>query len=193
LPPVAQDCDLRRRDAERVSEYLPAPGGWCQHGAELPHYRRRKETKRVEVTLYTDGACSGNPGPGGWAAVLIWGENRKEISGFEADTTNNRMEITAVVQGLRALTRSCSVRVHSDSSYVVNAFQKRWLDKWKRNGWRTSTGKPVENQDLWLELLSVMEPHKVRFEWVEGHGDDAINNRCDELARQAIKQRGGIG
>ncbi|MDA8346711.1 MAG: ribonuclease HI [Thermaerobacter sp.] len=145
----------------------------------------------MDITIYTDGACSGNPGPGGWAAVLVAGERRREISGFAADTTNNRMEMTAVIQGLKALTQPCNVRVHSDSSYVVNAFQKRWLDKWQKNGWRTSTGKPVENQDLWQELLSAIGQHKVKFEWVEGHASDPLNNRCDELAKEAIRQRGG--
>ena len=145
----------------------------------------------MEVMLYTDGACSGNPGPGGWAALLIAGEHEKELSGFAADTTNNRMEITAVIEGLKALTRPCEVRVVSDSSYVVNAFEKRWIANWQRNGWRTSTGKPVENQDLWQELLERLRLHKVRFAWVEGHAADARNNRCDELARQAI--RDGLG
>ncbi len=142
----------------------------------------------MDVTVYTDGACSGNPGPGGWAAILIAGEHQKEISGFAPETTNNRMEITAVLEALRALTRPSTVRVHSDSSYVVNAFRKRWLDNWQRNGWRTSTGKPVENQDLWQALLAVASQHKVNFEWVEGHASDRLNNRCDEMAREAIRQ-----
>ena len=142
----------------------------------------------MDVTVYTDGACSGNPGPGGWAAILIAGEHQKEISGFAPETTNNRMEITAVLEALRALTRPSTVRVHSDSSYVVNAFRKRWLDNWQRNGWRTSTGKPVENQDLWQALLAVASQHKVHFEWVEGHASDRLNNRCDEMAREAIRQ-----
>lgn len=145
----------------------------------------------MDVTIYTDGACSGNPGPGGWAAILVAGENQKELSGFAPDTTNNRMELTAVVQGLRALQRPSNVRVHSDSSYLVNAFQKRWLANWQRNGWRTSTGRPVENQDLWQELIASMQPHQVKFEWVKGHAGNPLNNRCDELARQAIQRRDG--
>ncbi len=147
----------------------------------------------MDVTLYTDGACSGNPGPGGWAAVLIAGDRTKEISGFDAATTNNRMEIMAVIEGLKALRAPSTVHVHSDSSYVVNAFRKRWLDNWQRNGWRTSSGKPVENQDLWRELLACAAPHRVVFGWVEGHANDKMNNRCDELARLAIKERAGIG
>ena len=145
----------------------------------------------MDVVIYTDGACSGNPGPGGWAAVLTAGENRREISGFAAETTNNRMEIMAVIEGLRALNRPCSVRVVSDSAYVVNAFRKRWLANWQRNGWQTSARRPVENQDLWQELLGVMRPHSVDFEWVKGHAANPFNNRCDELAREAITQRGG--
>lgn len=145
----------------------------------------------MNVTIYTDGACSGNPGPGGWAAILISGDSQKEISGFAAQTTNNRMELTAVLEGLRALKLPCSVEVRSDSSYLVNAFRKRWLDNWQRNGWKTSTGRPVENQDLWQELLAVMGPHQVQFEWVRGHSVNPLNNRCDELARQAIQRRGG--
>lgn len=153
------------------------------------------ETQRgveaLDVTIYTDGACSGNPGPGGWAAILIADTNQKEISGFAAETTNNRMELTAVVEGLKALKRPCDVHVRSDSSYLVNAFRKRWIANWQKNGWRTSAGRPVENQDLWQELLASMRPHQVQFEWVKGHSENPLNNRCDELARQAIKRRAG--
>ena len=144
----------------------------------------------MDVILYTDGACSGNPGPGGWAALLTWGDARKEISGYAKSTTNNRMELTALLEGLQALKSPCSVVVRSDSTYVVNAFRQGWLERWQRNGWRTAQGGAVENQDLWRALLQAMTPHKVAFEWVKGHARDAGNNRCDELAREAIRRAG---
>ncbi len=144
----------------------------------------------MEVVLYTDGACSGNPGPGGWAAVLIWGERRKEISGYSPSTTNNRMELTALLEGLAALKTPCTVQVHSDSTYVVNAFRQGWLTRWQRNGWRTSQGSAVENQDLWQAILRTAEPHDVKFNWVKGHARSTENNRCDELAREAIRRHG---
>ena len=144
----------------------------------------------MEVILYTDGACSGNPGPGGWAAVLMWGERRKEVSGYAPSTTNNRMELTALLEGLAALKTPCTVQVHSDSTYVVNAFRQGWLTRWQRNGWRTSQGAAVENQDLWQAILRAAEPHDVKFNWVKGHGRSAENNRCDELAREAIRRHG---
>ena len=143
----------------------------------------------MDVILYTDGACSGNPGPGGWAAVLIWGERRKEISGYAASTTNNRMELTALLQGLAALKTPCSVQVHSDSTYVVNAFRQGWLTRWQKNGWRTSQGTAVENQDLWQAILQAMRSHDVQFHWVKGHARNTENNRCDELAREAIRRQ----
>ena len=141
----------------------------------------------MTVTIYTDGACSGNPGPGGWAAILRHEEHSKEISGYEEQTTNNRMELMAAIRGLQALKRPCSVQLHSDSSYMVNAFTKGWLDNWQRNGWKTSSKQPVENQDLWRELLAQREKHEVQFVKVKGHADDEHNNRCDELARMEIK------
>ncbi len=142
-----------------------------------------------EVTIYTDGACSGNPGPGGWAAVLRFGAHCKEMSGFVAGTTNNRMEIMAALEGLRALKEPCKVTVCSDSTYLVNAFEKGWLRNWQANGWKTAEKKPVENQELWQILLIAIKKHghDVRFVKVPGHADDADNNRCDELARAAIK------
>jgi ribonuclease HI len=143
-----------------------------------------------EVTLYTDGACSGNPGPGGWGAVLMFGDQRKEFSGGEAPTTNNRMELLAVIEGLRKLNQPCKVTVYSDSAYLVNAFLQKWIDGWQRNGWTTSNKKkPVENQDLWKALLEQMAIHEVSYVKVKGHSDNVWNNRCDELAREAI-QRG---
>lgn len=139
-----------------------------------------------EVTIYTDGACSGNPGPGGWGAILLSGDYRKELSGFEPSTTNNRMEIRAAIESLRALRYPCSVRLYSDSAYLVNAFRQNWLANWQRNGWRNARKEPVENQDLWRELLEVARPHRVEWIKVKGHADNALNNRCDELARAAI-------
>ncbi|MFZ5818162.1 MAG: ribonuclease HI [Bacillota bacterium] len=139
-----------------------------------------------EVTIYTDGACSGNPGPGGWGAILMHGEHRKELSGFEPSTTNNRMEIQAAIEALRALKYPCRVKLYSDSAYLVNAFRQNWLGNWQRNGWINSKKEPVENQDLWRELLEVTRPHQVEWIKVKGHADNPYNNRCDELARAAI-------
>jgi ribonuclease HI len=136
----------------------------------------------TEVTIYTDGACSGNPGPGGWAAILIAGNYKKELSGGEANTTNNRMELAGVINGLRALTRPCNVTIYSDSAYVVNAFNQNWLGKWMTNGWKNSAKAEVANSDLWKELAVLTATHKVTFSKVKGHADDELNNRCDELA-----------
>lgn len=135
------------------------------------------------MKLYTDGACSGNPGPGGWAAVLIFGPHKKEISGFEEQSTNNRMEMTAVIQGLKALKEPCAVTVYSDSEIVVKAFNDGWIDSWLRSNFKQ--GK-VKNIDLWKEMLEVIKPHSVKWIWVKGHADNELNNRCDELARKAI-------
>lgn len=143
---------------------------------------------RKTVTLYTDGACSGNPGFGGYAGILIYGEIRREYSGGEISTTNNRMEVTAVIAGLKRLKYPCDVEVYSDSAYTVNAFENGWIYAWKKNGWKKSDGKPVLNVDLWEELLSLTKTHKVTFHKVAGHADNALNNRCDELARAAITE-----
>ncbi len=140
------------------------------------------------VTIYTDGACSGNPGPGGWGAVLLYNGFRREMSAYEPDTTNNRMELTAAIQALSALREPCEVRLYSDSSYLVNAFSQRWLENWQRHGWLKSDKKPVENQDLWRELLRLTGVHAVTWLKVKGHADNPENNRCDELATLAIKQ-----
>lgn len=139
------------------------------------------------IQLYTDGACSGNPGPGGWAAILKYGNHIKELSGSMPQTTNNRMELFAVISGLGALKERCQVTVYSDSSYVVDAFNKKWVDNWQRNGWKTADKKPVENQDLWRLLLLTMRKHEVRYEKVPGHADHEENNRCDYLAKAAIQ------
>ena len=147
------------------------------------------ETKPLKtVDIYTDGACSGNPGPGGWAAVLRFGVHEKELSGSMPHTTNNRMEVFAVISALGALKERCHVRIHSDSAYVVNAFKQGWIDNWQKRGWKTSDGNPVENQDLWRLLLIVVRKHEVEFIKVPGHADCAENNRCDELARAEIQK-----
>ena len=139
-----------------------------------------------EVTIYTDGACSGNPGPGGWGAILIYGENKKEISGGEKETTNNIMEITAVIESLKLLKYPCDVRLYSDSAYVVNAFNNNWVESWQKNGWINSKKEEVKNKELWKELIELTKTHKVTFIKVKGHSDNEFNNRCDELARDAI-------
>ncbi|MBB3112618.1 ribonuclease HI [Paenibacillus phyllosphaerae] len=141
-----------------------------------------------EVMIYTDGACSGNPGPGGWGAVLFYGEHKKEISGGENPSTNNRMEIKAVIEALQLLKEPCKAVVYSDSAYVVNCFQNNWIRGWLRNGWKNSKGQPVENQDLWQTLWALMQKHAVTYVKVKGHSDNQWNNRCDELARAAIKR-----
>lgn len=141
---------------------------------------------KKEVTVYTDGACSKNPGPGGWAAVLKFGEHIREVSGGERQTTNQRMEIQAVVEALQALKESCHVKIHSDSAYVVNCIKQKWYVNWQKNGWRNSKGDPVQNKDLWEALLSAMQRHRVEFVKVKGHAGVAWNERCDELARAAI-------
>lgn len=135
-----------------------------------------------KVVLYTDGACSGNPGPGGYGAVLIYGGVEKEIFGGEKSTTNNKMEMMAVIKGLEALKEPCEVEVYSDSAYIVNAIEQGWIDSWKKNGWRKADKKPVKNVDLWEKLLELMDKHDVKFNKVKGHADDEYNNRCDRIA-----------
>lgn len=145
-----------------------------------------------EVTIYTDGACSGNPGPGGWGAVLMYGEHLKECSGGADHTTNNRMELTAVIEALKMLKEPCQVKLHSDSAYVVNGFNQNWIKNWERNGWKNSRNQPVENQDLWKELLTCTKYHTVEFIKVKGHSDNKWNNRCDELAVMESKKYEGV-
>lgn len=137
------------------------------------------------IILYTDGACSGNPGMGGWGAILMYNEKEKVLSGNAELTTNNRMELTAVIQGLNALKEACEVDVYSDSAYVVNAFLQDWVGNWVKNGFKTNKGK-VQNLDLWQELLSLCEKHKVHWHKVKGHADNEYNNRCDKLATGEI-------
>ena len=140
-----------------------------------------------KVTIYTDGACSGNPGPGGWGCVLLYKEFRKESSGSEPMTTNNRMELTAAIQALRLLKRPCIVDLYTDSAYLCNAFEKKWLKSWQAKNWKTAAGKDVENRDLWETLLALCATQTVLYHKVKGHADNKENNRCDELARNAIK------
>ncbi len=135
-----------------------------------------------QVTVYTDGACSGNPGPGGWGALLRYGAHEKEISGGAASTTNNRMELTAVIEALRLLKEPCLVELWSDSKYVIDALEKGWARSWQKRGWVKGDKKPALNPDLWEELLALTDRHTVRCHWVKGHADDPYNERCDRLA-----------
>ncbi len=144
-----------------------------------------KSADAPPVVIYTDGGCSGNPGPGGWGAVLIYGEHRKELSGGETETTNNRMELTAAIEALNALKRPQRVELHTDSQYVRQGITE-WIDGWKRNGWRTAQKKPVKNADLWQALDLARERHDVTWKWVKGHAGDEGNERADELATAAI-------
>ncbi len=141
-----------------------------------------------EITIYTDGACSGNPGPGGWGAILIYKGTEKEISGGEANTTNNKMEMTAIIKALEILKEPCEVNLHSDSSYVINAFKQNWIGNWKKNGWKTSGKKDVANKELWLELIRLSDVHKVNWIKVKGHSTDELNNRADRLAVNESKK-----
>ena len=141
-----------------------------------------------QVKIYTDGACSGNPGPGGWAAVLLYKDNRLEISGYEPQTTSNRMELMAPIQALHRLKMPCEVKVFSDSAYLIDTFQKNWIGSWVKNNWIRSNKKAVINEDLWKEILALTEIHSVEWIKVRGHSDDVLNNRCDELARLEIKR-----
>jgi ribonuclease HI len=140
------------------------------------------------VEIYSDGACSGNPGPGGWAALLLCEGKIKEISGSEPATTNQRMELQAAIMGLRSLKYQCRVKLYSDSAYLINAFRQDWIGNWQANGWRNAKRQPVENQDLWQELISLNQLHQIEWLKVAGHQDNDYNNRCDELARAVIKQ-----
>ena len=142
----------------------------------------------IKVTIYTDGACSGNPGPGGWGAVLMCNGNIKEISGYNKNTTNNIMEITAVIEALKLLKYECEVEIYSDSAYVVNAFNQKWIENWKKNNWKNSNKEEVKNKELWEELDKLVSKHKVKFIKVKGHADNKWNNRCDELATGEIKK-----
>ena len=143
--------------------------------------------KMKDVIIYTDGACSGNPGPGGWGAILMYKDTKKEISGYSTDTTNNIMEMTAVIEALKLLTEPCNIKIYSDSAYIVNAFKENWIEGWIKKNWQNSKKEPVKNKELWQELLELLNSHKFNFLKVKGHSDNEFNNRCDELARNAIK------
>lgn len=148
--------------------------------------------EKTKITIYTDGACSGNPGPGGYAAILMLNDNKKEIFGAEKETTNNRMELRAAIEGLKALKRPCQVTLYSDSAYLVNAYNSNWVEGWKKKNWRNSSGEKVKNMDLWKELEELREIHDITFIKVKGHADNEFNNRCDKLAVAAItKLRNG--
>jgi len=146
--------------------------------------------ERGSVTIYTDGSCLGNPGPGGWCAILTDQGRSKEMVGGYRLTTNNRMELLAVIKALSALKRPCDVELWTDSQYVRNAIEKRWINSWQKNGWKNSQKKPVKNQDLWLQLLPLLAEHKVRFHWVRGHSGHRENERCDVLAKAAAQKPG---
>ena len=148
----------------------------------LSKIRMRKSKPMKTVTIYTDGACSGNPGPGGWGAILMYGQHRRELSGGEANTTNNRMELTAVIQALSLLKEPCIVDLWSDSKYVIDGLEKGWAKGWKARGWKNADKKPALNPDLWDRLLTLTDIHSLRYHWVKGHAENEFNNRCDELA-----------
>ena len=145
----------------------------------------------TEVVIYTDGACSGNPGPGGWGVVMSCQGREKEMYGFDPLTTNNRMELTAAIQALEALTRPVTVSLHTDSTYVLNGITK-WIQGWQRNGWKTAAKKPVKNDDLWRRLVEAMRPHDVSWVWVRGHAGDPGNERADALARRGIEEAASV-
>lgn len=145
-------------------------------------------SKKPEVIVYTDGACSGNPGPGGWGAVLIWNGKEKELSGGDPQTTNNRMEMKAVIEALNALKKPCVVKIHSDSALIINAFTQGWIENWQKRGWRKSDKKPVENKELWQDMLKAMEPHDVHWVKVKGHSGIELNERADQLAVAASQR-----
>lgn len=144
------------------------------------------ETTLSTVTIYTDGACKGNPGPGGWGVVMLAGRHRRELQGAEPATTNNRMELRAAIAGLSALNRQCRVTIVTDSEYLKNGITS-WIIGWQRNGWKTKEKQPVKNADLWQELLALTKRHEVHWRWTKGHANDVENNRCDELANEAIR------
>ena len=143
---------------------------------------------KKEVIIYTDGACSGNPGPGGWGAILMYKDYVKELSGAQGNTTNNRMELTAAIMALDALREPCSVCVYTDSAYLCNGFSNGWVYAWQQNGWLTNAKKPVGNRELWEALIQHARTHTISWCKVKGHSDNAHNNRCDQLAREAIKR-----
>ncbi len=151
----------------------------------MPHKKERT------VEIYTDGACSGNPGPGGYGAILKYGDKIREISGYSVETTNNRMEMTAVIEALKQLKRPCKIKIFSDSTYVVKGMNE-WLPGWIKRNWLTSEKKPVLNKNLWENLVKLSKPHKIEWSWVKGHNGNPYNERCDQLAREAIIKSGSL-
>ncbi|MDF1763122.1 MAG: ribonuclease HI [Oleibacter sp.] len=145
------------------------------------------ETRNIQVELYTDGACKGNPGPGGWGALLRYGNQEKELFGGELDTTNNRMELMAAIEGLAALSRPCNVMLTTDSKYVMQGIDQ-WLAGWKRNGWRTASKQPVKNKDLWQRLDTECQRHDIQWQWVKGHTGHPDNERADQLANRGVEE-----
>lgn len=145
--------------------------------------------RKKQVSIYTDGACSGNPGPGGWGAILCYKGTEKEISGAEKETTNNRMELTAVIEALKCLKEACEIELWSDSKYVIDGLEKGWAESWRKNGWRKSDRKPALNPDLWDVLLNLTAEHEIRYHWVKGHAENELNNRCDALAVAAREKQ----
>ncbi|AXJ02256.1 ribonuclease HI [Cyclonatronum proteinivorum] len=154
----------------------------------MPVTRKGSESPVSEVVIFTDGACSGNPGPGGWGAILSWKGKEKELSGGERNTTNNRMEMQAVIEALNALKRPCKVQINSDSALIINAFEKGWIYGWQKRGWLKADKKPVENKDLWQEMIQAMKPHQVRWVKVKGHSGIPLNERADQLAVKAAEK-----
>ena len=142
---------------------------------------------KEEVTIYTDGACSGNPGKGGWGAVLIYGDVEKHISGAKENTTNNQMELTGPIEALKLLKRPCKVNLYSDSAYLINAFSEGWLENWQKNGWKTSNKKDVKNKELWVQIYEFTKVHDIKWFKVKGHSDNEYNNLCDKMAVEAYK------
>ena len=165
---------------QAVEEALPSSAAALPR--HLPPGEGRDRSTMKTVTIYTDGACSGNPGPGGWGAILMYGTFKKELSGGESHTTNNRMELTGVITALEALKEPCVVELYSDSKYVIDALQKGWARSWKAKGWIKADKKPALNPDLWERLLELCQRHTVNLHWVKGHASNPYNNRCDELA-----------
>lgn len=141
-----------------------------------------------EIILYTDGSCSKNPGPGGWGAILQYKQHKLELSGGAVSTTNNQMELTGVIEGLKALNEPCKVELYTDSQYIVNAINKGWLRNWQKNGWKKSDKSPVLNKELWLEIIALLEKHQVSVNWVKGHAENEYNNRCDQMAVAQTKK-----
>lgn len=179
---------LPRKEDDNLAVFpvLPANHKSLEEMCNLLKIEEKAECDK-KVVLYTDGACSGNPGPGGWGAILMYNGAEKELSGGENDTTNNRMELMAVIKGLETIKSPCEVEIYSDSAYVVNAFLQNWIGNWENNGWKTSKGE-VLNQDLWKRLLIQVERHNISWHKVKGHADNEYNNRCDALARGEISK-----